>query len=118
MRAVFSSVTTDVSTVMTEWVSQWKRNGWLTSQAKPVKNKDDIVQLDSACQKIDVKWVSKVLLLCNDECRMILPPSLPLSPSLPLPPSLHRPMCQVIVVWQAMKQQTSWPRLDHSNNSH
>ena len=43
---------------MTEWLDKWKRNGWQTSQAGPVKNKEDIVQLDNACQKIDVKWVS------------------------------------------------------------
>ena len=30
----------------------------MTSESKPVKNKEDIVQLDAACQKIDVKWVS------------------------------------------------------------
>jgi ribonuclease HI len=41
---------------MTEWVGKWKRNGWQTAEAKPVKNREDIVQLDSACQKIDVKW--------------------------------------------------------------
>jgi ribonuclease HI len=41
---------------MTEWVSNWKKNGWQTSQSEPVKNKDDIMQLDSACQKINVKW--------------------------------------------------------------
>ncbi|CAI8020776.1 Ribonuclease H1, partial [Geodia barretti] len=41
---------------MTEWLGKWKRNGWMTSQSAPVKNKEDIVRLDNACQKIDVKW--------------------------------------------------------------
>ena len=43
---------------MTEWVAKWKENGWQTAKAEPVKNKADIVQLDKACQKIDVRWVS------------------------------------------------------------
>jgi ribonuclease HI len=43
---------------MTEWLGKWKRNGWTTSQSEPVKNKEDMVRLDNACQKIDVKWVS------------------------------------------------------------
>ena len=43
---------------MTEWVNGWKQNGWRTCQSKPVKNKEDIILLDTACQKIDVKWVS------------------------------------------------------------
>jgi ribonuclease HI len=43
---------------MTEWLGKWKRNGWMTSQSAPVKNKEDIVRLDNACQKIDVKWWS------------------------------------------------------------
>ena len=30
----------------------------MTSQNEPVKNKEDIVRLDSVCRKIDVKWVS------------------------------------------------------------
>lgn len=44
---------------MTEWVDKWKRNGWQTAQAEPVKNKEDITKLYSACQKINVKWVSE-----------------------------------------------------------
>ena len=54
-----------VYTAMTEWVSNWKKNGWQTSQSEPVKNKDDIMQLDSACQKINVKWVSEVVFVHN-----------------------------------------------------
>lgn len=41
---------------ITEWVVKWKRNGWQTAQAEPVKNKEDIMRLDSACQRINVKW--------------------------------------------------------------
>ena len=46
---------------MTEWLPKWKQNGWKTYNSKPVKNKEDIVQLDTACQKIDVKWVSVIV---------------------------------------------------------
>ena len=68
-----------VFAVVTEWVSKWKKNGWRTASAEPVKNKADIVQLDSACQNIDVKWV------CDGVSRIYIP-----SISMPvfsLPPS-------------------------------
>jgi len=42
---------------MTEWVGKWKRNGWQTVQNEDVKNKEDLMQLDSLCHQIDVKWV-------------------------------------------------------------
>jgi len=43
---------------MTEWVPNWKRNGWMTSKKEPVKNREDIQRLDSLCQQVNVKWVS------------------------------------------------------------
>ena len=42
---------------MTEWISTWKKNGWITGTREPVKNQDDIQRLDTLCQQIDVKWV-------------------------------------------------------------
>lgn len=48
-----------ICAAITEWVGKWKRNGWQTAQAEPVKNKEDIMRLDRACQKIHVKWVSE-----------------------------------------------------------
>ena len=43
-------------TGITEWVPAWKRNGWMTSQKKPVKNVDLWTRLDAATQKHDVQW--------------------------------------------------------------
>ena len=57
---------------MTEWVNKWKRNGWQTTQAEPVKNKEDIIQLDTACQKIDVKWVSGLPLIAGYMCTSVI----------------------------------------------
>lgn len=41
---------------ITSWIKTWKRNGWMTSNKKPVKNKDLWQRLDSLCQKHLVKW--------------------------------------------------------------
>ena len=39
------------------WIKNWKSNGWKTSKNEPVKNIDDLKQLDLLCSKIRVKWV-------------------------------------------------------------
>ena len=41
---------------ITEWMPGWKRNGWKTSQKKPVKNVDLWTRLDAAAQRHDVHW--------------------------------------------------------------
>lgn len=41
---------------ITEWVPGWKRNGWRTSEKKPVKNVDLWTRLDAAAHKHDVQW--------------------------------------------------------------
>ena len=41
---------------VTEWVSQWKRNGWLTRNKTPVKNADLWERLDRAAQRHQVEW--------------------------------------------------------------
>ena len=40
-----------------KWMKNWKRNGWKLASGEPVKNKDDLVQLDLNCSKIPVTWV-------------------------------------------------------------
>ena len=42
---------------VTEWLPRWKRNGWQTTDKKPVKNADLWVRLDSATQNHQlVEW--------------------------------------------------------------
>lgn len=41
---------------ITEWMANWKRNGWLTSARKPVKNADLWQRLDEAAAPHDVSW--------------------------------------------------------------
>ena len=41
---------------VTGWIHGWKRNGWKTSNKKPVKNVDLWQRLDEAAQRHDVTW--------------------------------------------------------------
>lgn len=41
---------------ITEWLANWKRNGWKTSARKPVKNADLWERLDAAASRHDVAW--------------------------------------------------------------
>lgn len=41
---------------ITEWMINWKRNGWRTSARKPVKNADLWQRLDTAAQRHEVSW--------------------------------------------------------------
>lgn len=38
------------------WIHGWKRNGWKTSDKKPVKNVDLWQRLDAALGQHDIKW--------------------------------------------------------------
>ena len=52
-------ITTDSKYVMkgiTEWIVNWKRNGWRTAAKKPVKNVDLWQELDQFVQQHQVKW--------------------------------------------------------------
>jgi ribonuclease HI len=41
---------------ITEWMINWKRNGWKNSQREEVKNKDLWIELDNFANKHDIKW--------------------------------------------------------------
>lgn len=41
---------------ITEWIGNWKRNGWKTAAKKPVKNADLWVELDEQSQRHQVEW--------------------------------------------------------------
>jgi ribonuclease HI len=61
-RACEVEINTDSKYVMqgiSEWISNWKRNGWKTAARKPVKNYDLWQQLDQevASHAVDWKWV-------------------------------------------------------------
>lgn len=52
-------ITTDsqyVKNGITQWIHNWKRNGWKTAAKKPVKNEDLWRQLDDAVNRHDVAW--------------------------------------------------------------
>ena len=42
---------------LTKWLPGWKRNGWLTGDKKPVKNKELWQALDTEVQRHHVTWV-------------------------------------------------------------
>ncbi|MFO7603859.1 MAG: ribonuclease HI [Gammaproteobacteria bacterium] len=53
------TITTDSKYVqqgITEWISNWKKRGWLTAARKPVKNQDLWMRLDALVQQHHVRW--------------------------------------------------------------
>ena len=52
-------ITTDsqyVKNGITQWINNWKRNGWRTAAKKPVKNEDLWRELDEMVQRHRVSW--------------------------------------------------------------
>jgi len=41
---------------ITEWINNWKKRGWLTSNKKPVKNLDLWQRLDRAAGRHEIEW--------------------------------------------------------------
>lgn len=42
---------------ISEWIHNWKRNGWRTADKKPVKNADLWQTLDSLAKQHQIKWI-------------------------------------------------------------
>ena len=52
-------ITTDskyVKNGITEWIHNWKKNGWRTAAKKEVKNKELWIELDSLSQIHSISW--------------------------------------------------------------
>ena len=52
-------ITTDSNYVkngITDWIHNWKKNGWKTANKKPVKNKELWILLDTVTQKHSIQW--------------------------------------------------------------
>ena len=52
-------ITTDsmyVKNGISQWISNWKRNGWKTAAKKAVKNKELWVELDELVQNLSIEW--------------------------------------------------------------
>ena len=45
-----------VKSGITEWIHNWKKNGWKTTNKQKVKNKDLWVELDLLSSQFDIKW--------------------------------------------------------------
>ena len=45
-----------VKSGITEWIHNWKKNGWKTANKKPVKNKELWTELDNLNFKFSIKW--------------------------------------------------------------
>jgi ribonuclease HI len=42
---------------ISQWIHQWKKNGWRTADKKPVRNADLWQRLDALCGRHDVAWI-------------------------------------------------------------
>ena len=45
-----------VKSGITEWINNWKKNGWKTASKQKVKNKDLWVELDILANEFAIKW--------------------------------------------------------------
>ena len=41
---------------ITQWIHNWKKNGWKTADKKPVKNRELWVELDGLVKKHSIHW--------------------------------------------------------------
>ncbi len=45
-----------VKSGITEWIHNWKKNGWKTANKQPVKNKELWIELESLTNEFEIKW--------------------------------------------------------------
>ena len=45
-----------VKSGITEWIHNWKKNGWKTADKQPVKNKELWEQLDILANQFEISW--------------------------------------------------------------
>jgi ribonuclease HI len=55
-RAVVCTDSQYVQKGITEWIKNWKKNSWRTSDKKPVKNQDLWEELDALAGKLPLGW--------------------------------------------------------------
>ncbi|XP_031848424.1 ribonuclease H1 [Nomia melanderi] len=41
---------------ITTWMPKWKYNGWKTSENQPVKNKDELIEMEKALESLNILW--------------------------------------------------------------
>ena len=46
-----------VKSGITEWIHNWKKNGWKTANKQPVKNKDLWTELDNMIIAHEIQWI-------------------------------------------------------------
>ena len=46
-----------VKSGITEWIHNWKKNGWKTADKKKVKNKDLWIKLEDLSNVFDIEWI-------------------------------------------------------------
>ncbi len=46
-----------VKSGITEWIHNWKKNGWITADKKEVKNKNLWTKLDDLSNAFDIEWI-------------------------------------------------------------
>ena len=46
-----------VKSGITEWIHNWKKNGWKTADKKEVKNKNLWTKLDDLSNEFDIEWI-------------------------------------------------------------
>ena len=53
---IITTVSKYVKNGITEWIHNWKKNGWRTAAKKEVKNKELWIELDSLIQIHSITW--------------------------------------------------------------